>query len=380
MKKVAVLMAMDISVKGQVFTPDWVVEYMVSLIRNDGFILEPSCGDGAFLYYLPKDRVTAIEKEEGLCQLEHLNIDFFDYRETKIIKTIIGNPPYVRYQDILADTKHKLDHSIFDKRSNLYLFFISRCVDILDIGGELIFVTPRDFLKQTSAKRLNKKLFELGGFTHFNDFGDNLLFKGVSPNCAIWRWQKGRQNSQLDNGGYMSASDGQIVFVNEADAKRLSGMFDVKVGAVSGADHIFEQEENKKSTDFVCSRTYKEGILRKMLYNTYDRSLTKHKNELLSRKIRAFDDSNWWQWGRKYPHKEGERIYVNCKTRYDKPFYVSDVPAYDGSILALFPKVGANVHELCNSLNDVDWNSLGFKCGGRYLFSQRTLEGISVNL
>ena len=43
-------------------------------------------------------------------------------------------------------------------------------------------------------------------------------------------------------------------------------------------------------------------------------------------------------WGRNYYEAEGERIYVNCKTRNNKPFYKSDVKAYDGSVLALIPQ------------------------------------------
>lgn len=34
---------------GQFFTPSDIVTKMVSLIENDGIIIEPSCGDGAFL-------------------------------------------------------------------------------------------------------------------------------------------------------------------------------------------------------------------------------------------------------------------------------------------------------------------------------------------
>lgn len=48
-------------------------------------------------------------------------MDYFDYEEKA--DTIIGNPPYVRYQDILTTTRSKLPKG-FDNRSNLYLFFI----------------------------------------------------------------------------------------------------------------------------------------------------------------------------------------------------------------------------------------------------------------
>ncbi len=372
------MLNLDVRNAGQVFTPADIVYYMLSLKNNDGLTLEPSCGNGAFLSNLEADKTIAIEKQSGLCNFNHINIDFFDYVPNVKFQTIIGNPPYVRYKDILDSTRSLLDVSLFDKRTNLYLFFIDRCIDLLDDDGELIFITPRDFLKQTSAIKLNKKLFSMGAFTHFNDFGDQILFKGYAPNCAVWRWQKNRKNRKLDDGRYMDCSNGQITFAKSHGKNTVSDFFDVKVGAVSGADHIFTQDHDK-SIDFVCSTTFKDGSLRKMIYNTYDNILLQYKEALINRRIRKFDKSNWWEWGRKYYDKVGERIYVNCKTRHNKPFFISDVPAYDGAMLALFPKSNVKLNSMCDLLNSLDWQNLGFKCGGRYMFSQKSLANMSLD-
>ena len=70
--------------------------------------------------------------------------------------TIIGNPPYVRYQDIDPGTRRLARGSVLDGRANLYLFFIEKCLRLLEPGGELIFITPRDLLKATSAVPLNR--------------------------------------------------------------------------------------------------------------------------------------------------------------------------------------------------------------------------------
>ncbi len=369
------LVNLDVRNAGQVFTPAHIVHHMLSLKVNDGLTLEPSCGNGAFLTNLESKDTVAIEKQANLCKYDHLNIDFFDYNPNAKFQTIIGNPPYVRFKDILDSTRELLNFSLFDNRTNLYLFFIDKCIDLLDDDGELIFITPRDFLKQTSAIKLNEKLFSLGAFTHFNDFGDQILFKGYAPNCAVWRWQKNLKSRKLDDGRYMDCSNGQITFTQSNGEHILSDFFDVKVGAVSGADHIFTQDHDK-SIDFVCSTTFKDGSLRKMLYNTYDSSLLQYKDILINRKIKKFDKNNWWEWGRKYCEKVGQRIYVNCKTRQDRPFFISDVPAYDGSMLALFPKLGVRLDSMCDLLNDLDWLNFGFKCGGRYMFSQKSLANL----
>ena len=100
-----------------------------------------------------------------------------------------------------------------------------------------------------------------------------------------------------------------------------------------------------------------------------------HKERLITRRIRRFDESSWWQWGRGYFQSEQARIYVNSKTRRTRPFFVHDCPNYDGSVLAIFPRDPTiDVRLLAEALNGVDWSDLGFVCDGRFLFTQRSLE------
>lgn len=173
---------------GQVFTPQSIVMQMLSLRKNYGRILEPSCGDGAFFNHI--DGV-GIEIDKQHCPPNALNMDFFDYPINEKFDTIIGNPPYVKYQDINSTTKSKLKSDLFDERSNLYLFFIEKCIKHLNEGGELIFITPRDFLKATSSIKLNKYIFDNGTITNLIDLGDQRIFKGFNPNCVIFRFEKG---------------------------------------------------------------------------------------------------------------------------------------------------------------------------------------------
>lgn len=359
----------------QFFTPDGIVRRMMGLRRNHGRVLEPSCGDGAFMSKLGKEDV-GIEIDSSLLQNDKriIHSDFFNYPISEKFNTIISNPPYVRFQDILPSTK-KLLQKGFDKRSNLYLFFIDKCINHLNDFGELIFITPRSFLKATSAKNLNQRLYEEGSITHFYDLGDATIFKGASPNCAIWRWEKGRKSRETETGGDFCFSDGQLWF-GAIGNMRLGNLFEVKVGAVSGADDIFINENG--NVDMVCSTTLKDGKTRRVIYNQKDESLLKHKKRLMNRKVRKFDETNWWMWGRGYCERKGMRIYVNSKTRISKPFYASNVVAYDGSVLALFPKKEMDIQKAVEKLNNADWAKLGFVCDGRYMFTQRSLGNVSV--
>lgn len=358
---------------GQVFTPSFIVAEMLLLRRNlSGRVLEPSCGDGAFSKNIPN--CVNIELDSKFGGGDTLNIDFMDYPTSEKFDTIIGNPPYVRYQDILPSTKQKIKSALFDERSNLYLFFIEKCINHLNEGGELIFITPRDFLKATSSIKLNDFIFKNGTITHLIDLGDKKIFHGFSPNCIIFRFEKGDFSRKTNVSKKFVYCNGQLLFTDNHYSIKFMDVFGVKVGAVSGYDEIFTHEKFG-DTDFVCSSTYKTGKTKRMIFNNKNEYLEQFKKELIGRKIRQFNETNWWQWGRLHHISTEKRIYVNCKTRSESPFFLNDCKNYDGSILAIFPKnKEADEKDLCEKLNSVNWHELGFVCDGRYIFSQKSLE------
>lgn len=364
---------LNVEVLGQVFTPKSTVAEMLALRRNRGRVLEPSCGDGAFAGELPPDERVAIEYDSTVCPRYARNMDFFDLPLSERFETIIGNPPFVKFQNISADTRKKLDMTLFDERSNLYLFFIHKCIQHLDEGGELIFITPRDFLKATSAVKLNEFIYENGTITDIIDLGDAEIFPGFSPNCVIFRFEKGNFSRQTNVSQKFLHVNGMLLFTEKDYTVALSELFSVKVGAVSGADRLFEHP--KGNMEFVCSTTVDTGKTRRMFYNVDAPEIREHKAELLKRGIKRFDESNWYMWGRAYPVTNTPRIYVNAKTRRLSPFFLHKAKAFDGSVLALMAKnQSINLEKCCSMLNQVDWAELGFVCDGRFIFSQRSLQ------
>ncbi|MCL2829130.1 MAG: class I SAM-dependent methyltransferase [Betaproteobacteria bacterium] len=395
---------------GQVFTPAPVITAMLALARRLGDdprrVLEPSCGDGAFLRHLPPQTV-GIEIDARHCPEGAQCLDFFLYPATEFFTTIIGNPPYVGYRQISAEARQHLKTAVpglLDGRANLYLFFIEKCLRHLSPCGELVFVTPRDFLKNTSSTRLNRWLWEQGTITDLIDLGDARVFEEATPNCVIWRFERddfSRRTRYADLGAERRdlaaalaapnwerrrfiETDGHLLFVRGDYSLRLSDVAAVKVGAVSGADSIYHSELHG-TRDFVCSHTARSGQTRRMIWcapekmenapSAVSRLLEPHKERLLARRVRNFDESNWWQWGRGYQESCRPRVYVNNKTRRAAPFFVHPCPHYDGSVMAIFPHAPTvDVDALAAALNRVDWADLGFVCDGRFLFSQRSLE------
>lgn len=386
--------ACDVTRLGQVFTPPAVVEAMCALVRNSGRVLEPACGDGAFLQHFP--RALGIEIDPRHAPPQARVMDFFALAEREKFATIIGNPPYVRYHDIAPQTRALHRRSVLDGRANLYLLFIEKCLRHLAPGGELIFITPRDFLKATSAAPLNRLLYAAGTITDLIELGDARLFAGATPNCAIWRFERDNLTRAtryaelgIANGlaglrslswqpRHFRDSAGQLLFPREEYGLQLADIAFVKVGAVSGADDLYASEQYG-TRDFVYSATVASGRTRRMLWCAPDAPppavLQPHKQRLLARAVRTFTEENWWHWGRGYHQSANARVYVNAKTRRARPFFVHPCAHYDGSVLAIFPhQVQTDVHALAAALNEVAWDELGFVCDGRYLFTQRSLE------
>ena len=367
---------LDIIRKGQVFTPPAVVTQMLALRRNRGRVLEPSCGDGAFLAALPE--AVALELDGAIAPPAAQVMDFFAYPETEKFDTIIGNPPYVRSRDVLPQTARLLTSQLLDGHSNLYLHFIEKCVRHLNPGGELIFITPRDFLKSTGAKRLNTWLHAEGTITDLQDLGDVRIFDGAAPNCMIWRFERGNLGHRTADGRRMVLSGGQLFFTRGIYNVPANAVYSVRVGAVSGADTVYANAE-LGDTDFVCSHTVQTGQTKRMIFEAATPEAKAHllanKSILLERKVTRFDESNWWKWGRFHAHTDAPRIYVNQKTRHPQPFYLHACRNWDGAVLALFPhRRDADMTRLAALLNEVDWAELGFVCDGRFLFAQRSLE------
>lgn len=384
----------DVATFGQVFTPPAVVEAMLALRRNAGRVLEPSCGDGAFFARLPG--AVGIEIDPRHAPPGAMVGDFFAYPDDERFATIIGNPPYVRYQDIPQATRARLAAEHFDNRSNLYLFFIEKAVRHLEAGGELIFITPRDFLKATSAVRLNRWLYAQGTITHAIELGDARVFDDAIPNCLIWRFVRGdfsRKTLYASLAGrnapaalptppwetrHFLEAAGHLLFVRGDYPLRLADLASVKVGAVSGADRIYADPIHG-NRDFVCASTARTGQTRRMIWCPPDAPppdvLLPHRETLISRRIRRFDERNWWQWGRADAQSLAPRVYVNAKTRSREPFFVHPCPHFDGAVLALFPHdPDTDLAQFAAALNAVDWDDLGFVCDGRFLFTQRSLE------
>ena len=113
--------------------------------------------------------------------------------------------------------------------------------------------------------------------------------------------------------------------------------------------------------------------------------LLDHKADLIERKIRKFNETNWFEWGAlrnyaKVTDKMGEDcIYVKTLTRDVEVAFVDTVSYFGGGLIALIPKADvAHTPDLLSKtvalLNSKEFRenylySGRFKIGQRQMFS-----------
>jgi adenine-specific DNA-methyltransferase len=174
----------------------------------------------------------------------------------------------------------------------------------------------------------------------------------------------------MADGRRFTEVDGQLMFLRDDHRVRFADVFAVKVGAVSGADHIFTHP--KGNMEFVCSKTVDTGETRRMLYGIKHPHLDKHKAELLARRVKHFDESNWWQWGRAFPISEAAHLRQWPDAQGRSPSSCTTATASTARSWRCSRRTRASARrdliECTMMLNkEVDWQQLGFVCDGRFL-------------
>lgn len=216
---------------GQVFTPLWVVRYMLDIIGYKGEqilvsnILEPSSGDGAFLIEIVKryieegerkkwtnqeiikgleKHIFAIEIDENMLNLSitRLNALLIDHGIVGQVQWniknadsltsielhnqmdfVVGNPPYIRVHNILEETRNYIkSHYYTCKKGNMdvYIAFYEFGMNCLNETGRLVYISPNSFMKNTSNAVFREWVRENNWLETLVDFGNKKVFDAAT--------------------------------------------------------------------------------------------------------------------------------------------------------------------------------------------------------
>jgi adenine-specific DNA-methyltransferase len=373
---------------GQYFTKDLSLKNKVfEFIKNNpALILEPSIGRGDLVTHvsdkIEKVKFDMFEIDNSITLLEKINKtkviygDFLKQNISRKYKTIIGNPPYVR-----------------TSKGNLYIDFTEKCFNLLEDNGELIFIVPSDFFKLTASVALLEKMMNVGTFTHIYHPNDEHLFKEASIDVIVYRYSKNTSlgNITYYNGEkkYINNNNGLITFHdNEVENnKSFKDYFTAHVGMVTGAEKIFKNNEYG-NLELLNSKQEKEKYIYIDKFPTENPSLNKymesHKKHLISRKIKKFNETNWFQWGaiRNLSITKNnlgkDCIYIHTLTRKEIVAFKSKVTYFGGGLIMLLPHQKIDLNLVVNYLNSEKFKK-NFIYSGRFKIGQRQIINATID-
>jgi len=369
---------------GQYFTKDDGLKNKVLelVMNNPEVILEPSVGQGDLIQIIynnnNKIQFDMYEIDTKIKMLDDIpkNVIYGDFIEVDIkkkYKTIIGNPPFVR-----------------TTTGNLYIDFIEKCYNLLENNGELIFIIPSDFFKLTCASKLLNNMISQGTFTHIYHPHNEKLFENASIDVIVFRYCKNNKlekqvvyNNELL---YIINNDGLITFNknknNNINNVSFKDCFDIYVGLVTGKESVYKNKEHGNIELLNGENKRDKYIFIEEFPSTNEKInkyLLSYKDELMSRKIKKFNEKNWFKWGAPRNIKTikenlgKECIYIYNLTRQKNIAFKGKVNYFGGGLIIIIPKKKINIDNIISYLNSDDFKS-NFMFSGRFKIGHRQIS------
>ena len=371
------------NILGQYFTThnDLKTQLFNFILNSPSNILEPSIGQGDLIVFI-EDKIQNItfdmyEIDTSIKLLDKIqkgNViygDFMKQKITKLYKTIVGNPPYIR-----------------TKKGNLYIDFTEKCYNLLEDNGELIFIVPSDFLKLTSASKLLNVMMTNGTFTHIYHPNNEKMFENASIDVIVFRYCKNNliEKKVLYNDKilYIRNSNGLITFEEHQNNNTImfKDYFDIYVGLVTGKEDVYKNEDlgnikilngENKLDKYIYIEKYpcENEEINNYLFN--------HKQDLIERKIRKFNENNWFEWGA--PRNISaintnigkDCIYIYNLTRKTDVAFVGQVNYFGGGLIMLTPKKKCNLNNIVSYMNSSKFKN-NFTFSKRFKIGHRSLS------
>lgn len=232
------------SVTDSFYTPDFIISAMWAIAarlgQNNGVVLEPSCGNGKFMYQAPTPenmRFVGVEKDSLSARIanfiNHSNSYIFETGFEKLplqqscFDLVIGNPPYGDYSINLQDF-------IEYNRFSIHNQFILKSLQSLKNNRYAIYVVSRYVLDSTDSQarkemscladlvgafRLPNGAFKDGSTSNTEVITDILVFKRKCANDESFaRENYGSQYVSYPdwvNSTILSLDSGKGIFINQ---------------------------------------------------------------------------------------------------------------------------------------------------------------------
>jgi tRNA1(Val) A37 N6-methylase TrmN6 len=342
----------DRKLNGAFFTPTYIVDYIIDEIKpkeNDRNI-DPSSGCGAFLiglaeYYhkhykksvkqTVKENIFGadilsynIERAKRLLSiyalqygeiLEEMDFNLYQrdslrYQWIEKYDNVIGNPPYVKFQDLSDENREYLVRhwkTIEKGTFNLYFAFFELGYELLKENGQLGYITPNNYFTSLAGETLRAFLINKKCLSKIIDFNSNKVFD-VQTYTAISFLRKSKSDfilydripdthtpeEFLSNVRYSENAVSELNIKKwrllKSDEKKnikaienvgmpIRQMFDICVGIATLKDEVFFVDGNNLNGEFI-SKTGRNGkrykIEKEITRSVYKISDFKSQNDI----------------------------------------------------------------------------------------------------
>lgn len=296
---------------GQIYTPVFIVE---KILENSGFyqldfskisILDPACGDGRFLIPIARYVIEHSPKENLKQNLENINgwdidpdaislckrnleelISSLDIKVDWQLKNldalqqidgnqkfdlIVGNPPYIRIQNLSTQQRQFIQKSYSFCRSgstDAYVAFFQLASTLLKENGICGFITPNSFLSSETGKPLRayfaieQNLIQITNYRSVRIFGNTGTYAAITifgKQCLddfcyeLSDYDFGYQKRHIpfteldkDNHWHLSVEKKQM-----KTGKNLGEICQISVGLTTLSDSLFLFSILKRKDDLV---------------------------------------------------------------------------------------------------------------------------------
>ena len=245
----------DKKTNGAFFTPSFIVDYIIKEVNPqlNETVIDPSCGSGAFIigllrYYTQKFKINVAQCVKhniygsdilgynvercklliilfGLSHNEvidpnNINViqsDSLKRQWNKKFDVIVGNPPYVKFQDLDEDYRKYLHDNWQTTKLgtyNLYFAFFELGLKILADDGRLGYITPNNFFTSLSAEPLRSFFQNKNCIYKIVDFNSTKVFDVQTYTAITFLNKKVNSEIQYDR---IEDNEKPIDFINNIE-------------------------------------------------------------------------------------------------------------------------------------------------------------------
>lgn len=343
----------DRKINGAFFTPNYIVNFIIKEVspEENQKCLDPSSGCGAFLvglveYFTSKfgkkikdtireniygsdileynvNRAKIILAIYGLLNNEILEeTDFNIYHQDSLrtnwnikFDAIVGNPPYVKYQDLADENRSYLmkNWSTIDNGTfNLYFAFFELGYKLLTDNGRLGFITPNNYFTSLAGLSLRQYFSQHKCLDKIIDFSHKKVFDAQTYTAISFISKKNNESILYDKikdeenpEGFLSKTNGSPNYIKNMNVKKwrllktheqqnikiietigtpIKQLFSIAVGIATLKDEVFFVDSLNESNGYgiYFNKNNSKNI---SLFDDYTHPFTREGNILLVQKV-----------------------------------------------------------------------------------------------